>query len=216
MRDGFGVGLIVGWAGGALRSTFAAAACVLLAVPGARADDPKDASAVVERFQAALIGVMKEADRLGYDGRYRRLDPAVRESHDLARISEIAAGKHWRTLDSGQRTRLVDTFSRWTVATYALRFDSHAGQTFRVESAEADSRGDVLVRSVMLRPKDPPIRFDYVLRRRDGSWRIVNIIVDGVSDLAIRRAEFASVLSREGFDALIAELEAKIADYRRP
>ncbi|MFZ5556195.1 MAG: ABC transporter substrate-binding protein [Pseudomonadota bacterium] len=200
----------------ALRTVAAAAACVWLAVSGAHAGDREDATLAVERFQATLIDVMKEAGRLGYDGRYRKLDPAVRRSHDLPRISEIAAGRHWRAFDEAQRARLVDTFSRWTVGTYALRFDSYSGQVFRTESAEADARGDVLVRSVMLRPNDPPIHFDYVLRRRDDAWRIVNIIVDGVSDLAIRRAEFASMLSRDGFDALIAQLEAKIADYARP
>jgi len=41
----------------------------------------------------------------------------------------------------------------------------------------------------------------------------MNIIADGVSDLALKRSEYTSVLSREGFDALIAKMNEKIESY---
>ena len=47
----------------------------------------------------------------------------------------------------------------------------------------------------------------------NNQWRIVNIIVNGVSDLALKRAEYNSLLEREGFQALIAKLEEQIRGY---
>ena len=60
-----------------------------------------------------------------------------------------------------------------------------------------------------------PIRFEYVVGQLNGSWRIINIVVDGISDLAIKKAQYTSVMDREGFDALLAKLAQKISDYAK-
>jgi phospholipid transport system substrate-binding protein len=53
------------------------------------------------------------------------------------------------------------------------------------------------------------------MRKIDGRWRIINIIADGVSDLALERAEYSSVIRRYGFNALLAKLKERIAGYAR-
>jgi phospholipid transport system substrate-binding protein len=47
----------------------------------------------------------------------------------------------------------------------------------------------------------------------NGQWQIINIIVDGISDLALKKAQYTSVIDREGFDSLLNKLTQKIADY---
>ena len=195
-------------------------ACVLIAASAlpVTADAAQDdsASAVVERFQAVLISVMTDAKKLGYEGRHKRLVPAIEQSHDLAAIAHVAVGRYWDQLDAKQRALLVDTFSQLSVATYAHRFDDYSGETFKVVSEELLSDGDAHVHSLLVEPKGDGVRFDYVLRKKDGRWRIINIVVDGVSDLAIKRAEYTSVLRKEGFDALIEKLKARLAQYPKP
>ena len=56
-------------------------------------------------------------------------------------------------------------------------------------------------------------KITYLLHHVNNQWRIVNIIVNGVSDLALKRAEYNSLLEREGFQALIAKLEEQIRGY---
>ena len=52
-----------------------------------------------------------------------------------------------------------------------------------------------------------PIALNYLLHNRDGRWRIINIIADGVSDLALKRAEYQRVLEEQSFAGLLAHLE---------
>jgi phospholipid transport system substrate-binding protein len=170
-------------------------------------------AAVVKTFQDELISVMKAADRLDYEGRYERLAPAVRASHDLAAIAQIALGQYWDDLSEAQREQLVETFGRLSIATYAHRFDGYSGETFEIQSDEKLSPHVAAVHSVLTQSDGEEIRFDYVLRRDQGAFRIVNIVVDGVSDLALKRSEYGEILGDDGFDALIKQLEAKIADY---
>lgn len=173
------------------------------------------ATEVVERFQSTLISVMSNARKLGYNGRYKRLKPAVEESHDLPGIARIAAGRYWDQLKSEQKNLFVETFGELSIVTYASRFDGYSGETFKTISERKLDSGDVLVQSVFTQSHGEKIRFDYVLRQKDGRWAIINIIVDGVSDLAIKRAEYAGILRTGGADALIANLRTKIAQYAK-
>ncbi len=168
---------------------------------------------VVEEFQAVLLDVMKQGQSLGFTGRYDKLYPAIIRSHDLTKIARIVVGKEWETLSEKQQTELVDVFIRLSVASYAHNFKSFAGESFRFESEEQTSRGGVVVHSSLLIPHGKPVRFDYMLKEKTNGWSIINIIADGVSDLALKRSEYTSVLQRQGFDALIAQIKTKITHY---
>lgn len=169
--------------------------------------------AVVEHFQDILIEVMKNARQWGYEGRYERLAPVVRQTHDLPTIARVAVGRYWRQFTEEQKKLLVDTFSELSITTYAFRFDSYSDQTFKTRSGERLNNDQAVVQTLFVESDGNTRRFDYMLRRADENWRIVNIIVDGVSDLALKRAEYTSILRREGFDSLMTKLEEKIAQY---
>jgi phospholipid transport system substrate-binding protein len=171
------------------------------------------ATGVVERLQDTLVSVMKDAKTLAYGGRYARLAPVVKETHDLAGIARIAAGAYWQQLSDEQKALFVGIFTDLSIANYAYQFDDYSGERFKTDGTEPLSRGDVVVHATLTKSDGEQVRFDYVLRPADGQWRIVNIIVDGVSDLALKRAEYTSILKSAGFDALIAKLKGKIAEY---
>ena len=65
----------------------------------------------------------------------------------------------------------------------------------------------------LLHPSDgEPVRLDYVVQPAQDGWRIANVVANGVSELALRRAEYDAVMAAEGFEALIGRLEHQIAD----
>ena len=55
------------------------------------------------------------------------------------------------------------------------------------------------------------IPLEYLLQQKDGAWRIINIIADGVSDLALKRAEYQRVLSGGTIDDLIRYVNEQTA-----
>ncbi len=71
----------------------------------------------------------------------------------------------------------------------------------------------VTVRNMLVAPKEKPVKFEYVLGQASGQWVIINIVVDGISDLALKKAQYTSVIDREGFDSLMNKLTQKITDY---
>jgi len=181
------------------------------------ADEVSEGVAVdaVAHFQSVLLSVMRDANRLGFKGRYHRLEPEVRRSHDLVRVAHLTIGRDWRLLDAQQKTRFVDTFTRLVIATYAHQFHAYSGESFIKKSVRTLKRGRVLVRTELIKSNGKRVHLDYVLYHRKGRWLIINIIADGVSDLALKRAEYSNVLvGRNGFEHLLSALERKIAIYK--
>jgi len=180
--------------------------------PSATNPPPRE---LVDALQGALMAAMKEGDKLNYRQRYDRLSPVITRSLDLEFIARLSISKQWKDLSDEQRRRFQDTFKRLSIGTYAANFKEYEGETWQVVSDRKMPRGRVLVRSVLQLPKEKPRTFDYVLRQHKGQWRIINILVDGVSDLALKHAEYGKVMKAEGFDALIAKLDEKIAANER-
>ena len=183
-----------------------------LATPAAAQDDP---TAVVHRLNNTLLEVMREAEALGFTGRYQRLEPVLGEIFAFPTMARIAAGGHWRGLSTEQRERLADAFARFSIATYANRFDGFSGERFEVGSEQDSVRGSTLVDSRIITGDGERVELNYLLRQNDGHWRIFDIYLNGsISELATRRSEYTSILDNRGFDSLISQLEARIADLQ--
>ncbi|MGY6278263.1 ABC transporter substrate-binding protein [Methylomonas sp. MgM2] len=177
--------------------------------------EEKSARQVVEEFQNKLIDVMKQGKELGFQGRYDKLDAAVRKSHDLPKIARIVVGKEWENLTSEQQAKLEAVFSQLSVSAYAHNFKDFSGESFSFISEEETGRGGIVVHTNLKIPGEKDVKFDYMMKKKDDSWQIINIIADGVSDLALKRSDYTSVLNREGFDALIAKIDEKIESYAK-
>lgn len=175
------------------------------------------ASAVVQRLNDSLLEVMQAADNLGYQGRYRKLAPVLGASFDFTLMARVALGKHWKSLDKAQQSQVVDSFSRLSVATFASRFDGYGGEVFQITGEKSQRKNTVLVQNRLVKRDGEQIPINYLVRRVDGSWRIIDVFLDAkYSELALKRSEYTSVVQREGFDGLIGTIEAKISEMSNP
>lgn len=186
--------------------------CWVFSVNAAEDMTAKD---VVSTFQLRLIDAMSGGSALGFDGRYSKVEVAVRESHHLTKIARIVVGKQWGKLTKAQKKLLVDRFSQLIFSSYAKFFNEFSGETFSYVSEEETRRGGVIVHTLFEIPDDEDVKFDYMMKKKGDSWRIINIIANGVSDLALKRSEYTDVLSLKGFDALIGLMEQKIVLFSK-
>ncbi|MEN9757669.1 MAG: hypothetical protein RLZZ384_299 [Pseudomonadota bacterium] len=178
-------------------------------------EESATARQIIDKFQTELIHVMKDGKKLGYAGRYEKLEPAVVNSHDLPKIARIVVGKEGEKLTEEQQKKLADVFTRISVASYAHNFKDFSGEEFIIDSEEETKNGGVVIHSHLTIPDDKPVKFDYMLKEKGASWRIINIIANGVSDLALKRSEYTAILQRDGFDALISQINEKIDNYAK-
>jgi phospholipid transport system substrate-binding protein len=185
---------------------------MLVFASSVEAQGPADPRQVVSKLQEALIKAMREGAKLGYQGRYELLAPVVDQTHDLDFIARTTLGANWAQLSPEQQRTFTDVFRKLSIATYAGWFKEHDGERFEFLEQQPMPRDQVMVRSKLIQSGGDPVRFDYILRQGKEGWRIVNILADGVSDLALKRVEYRAILQRDGFQKLVDMLKKKIAE----
>jgi phospholipid transport system substrate-binding protein len=178
------------------------------------ADGP---TVVIQRLCDALIAVMREARAPSFDQRYQRLAPVISQTYNLPLMSQLAVGQEWARLQPTQQQRLVDEFSRYTVAIYANRFDAYNGQRFEVEPTTVTGASGVIVQTRLIKADGTKVAINYLMRQDDGGrWQAFDVYLNGtISELATRRADFVAVLQRSGVDGLLQQLQARTADLRQ-
>jgi phospholipid transport system substrate-binding protein len=169
----------------------------------------------VEAFHAGLLEIMKNAKTLGFQGRVDKLEPLMAKTFDLDFMASKTVGRHWATLSAADKKRWIETFTRFTTANYAGRFTGFTGEEFVTLGVEDAARDTRLVRTKIVVPNDETVELNYRVMLRDGHWRVIDVYLNGkVSELALRRSEYASALKRDGFDQLVTSVETKIADLK--
>jgi len=185
---------------------------VLIFMPlASRADET--ATKVVERLNAAIREVLPKAQELGYEGRFQRLKPALEQAFDVEFMAEKSLGKHWKELKDEQKKAWVDAFRDFMVATYAANLDKDTGQRFELIGEEKAEHDTTLVKGRVVDPAAAPFDLTYRLHATPKGPRIIDVqFKNTVSELALRRADFTSLVARDGFDALLTTLRSRIAD----
>lgn len=195
-------------------------ACALMALllaalplcPASAAGTPKldAAQAPVQSLYKVLLACMKQAKKLGFDGRVDHMKPALEHTYDFPYMAEKSLGRYWKTLDAKQQARWVDAFRRMTVYTYATRFDGYSGEKLEVLGAEPSLQGTVIVRTRIVPTDDKPVDVNYRMHQVDGAWKAIDAYMDGaVSELALRRSEYTSAFRQDGFDKLVKTIQEK-------
>lgn len=173
-------------------------------------------AATIATLQQGLVAAATERPNATIDERYRALEPLIVATHDLPYIAEFALRRQWAALAEADRQRFVAAFERLSVTTYAARFNAVGADTFRAMTpAAADGSGRVHVATAVARASQPDVSLEYLLQQDEKGWRIINIIADGVSDLALKRAEYQRVFASSGIEGLIAELEQQTERLRK-
>ncbi|MBI2992748.1 MAG: ABC transporter substrate-binding protein [Gammaproteobacteria bacterium] len=184
------------------------AAGAMRAEPTADAGDP---GTIVDTLHDKLVEAMKNSAELGYEGRYRELEPIVLASFDTPLIVKVILSRYWTELNEQQRNDFISTFNRLSTATYASRFKDYDDEQFVEMSREQLKNNRLMIRTEMQRPGKKPVRLDYLMQQaEDGRWWIISVIANGVSDLSLKRAEYAVVIKERGFDSLVQDIGEKI------
>lgn len=179
------------------------------AAVAAPADAPAGPEELVDHFDATLLQVMREARKIGYQARYDKLAAVMNETFDFEGMTRVAVGPAWAGVAADQKHALIAAFREFSIATYAAEFDDYSGERFVTEPPAQVPQG-LLVTATLIPKDDKPVKLGYLLHDVAGSWRVIDIYLDGtISQLAVRRSEFSAVLSQSGPEGLVDKLFEK-------
>jgi phospholipid transport system substrate-binding protein len=165
---------------------------------------------MVDTLDQSLLGVMKQATTLGYQGRYSLLEPVIEQAFNLPLMTQLVVGPAWAGWSQSQRDEVTDAFRRFITATYARRFDGFSGEDFVIDGERQGPNGTIVM-TRLVRPHDPAIAINYLVRDNgEAAPQVVDVYLTGtISELATRHSEFGAVLEHDGYAGLLAALDKK-------
>jgi phospholipid transport system substrate-binding protein len=183
---------------------------LVMGLSAQKAPAAAEPQALLSDFYGVLLSNMKQGRMLGESGRYVKLAPVVDRVFDIPAMTKLAIGPHWAALSPPQQQQVMAAFAHYVAATYADQFNSYSGEQLQVTGARPFGP-DVMAQTKIVKSNGEATRLDYLMRQDQGTWRISDVYLDGtISQLAVHRSEFHSILQREGVDGLVSALNRKV------
>ncbi|HSK38240.1 MAG TPA: ABC transporter substrate-binding protein [Arenibaculum sp.] len=185
----------------------------------AQADSRSEAAArFVQDLGARAVDVLIQPDleRAESEERFRTL---LSEGFDVPYIGRFVLGRYWLAASPDQQREYLDLFEKLIIQVYADRFSEYSagnldlGETLRILGHRPEGERDAIVDSQIVRPDGPPVAVQWRVRDRDGTPKIIDVAVEGVSMSVTQRNEFSSVIQRGGgqIEALLRALRDRTA-----
>lgn len=191
----------------ALRSTFLAL-FVLIGTTTSGHADTQSAERFIESLGKEVITVLQATEPTNPE-RMEKLQKIFMRDVNGEWIARFVLGKHWRSLSDAEKERYLAAYPRFIVHTYASRFAEYSGEQLVIKSADQLNDKDTMVISEVARETGEPVDVKFRLRNSNSQYQIIDVVIEGVSQLATQRSEFNSVITRKGIDHLIKLLEKR-------
>src|SRR5208282_559203 len=121
------------------------------------AAEPPGPAEVIKGFNAVLLESMKRAGELGYTGRYKLMEPVIKEAFAIPFMASATAGSNWKTFNDKQKQTFLETYTEWTIASYAGQFNDYSGERFQIVSESKPVGGIVTVVSKLIQSNNEAI-----------------------------------------------------------
>lgn len=187
---------------------------VALVPLSARAQSTAPEAQPIAALNAGLLQVMTAGRATAFATRMAILTPIIQKSFDLPVLLQNSVGPaRWTSITEPQKAELMDVFTQFTVASYVANFDSASGEKFVIASENRISGKDTVVQSRILGTGGDSTRLDYVMRETAGTWKVVDVLLDGsISRVAVTRSDFRALLSTADAVPLITSLRDKVTN----
>lgn len=196
-----------------LRFGIAALFVSLMSVP-AMAAVTDEAKIFVDHVGGTALKTLQDASLSDAEKR-STLNALFAKSVDIPYVAKFVLGRYWRTATPEQQKAYLTAYEPFLIKNYVGRIAKYSGQTYKLTDSKPTDGGAVV--SMILHTPDgssPDVIVNYRLNKVEGGFKVIDIVVEGVSLLNTQRSEFSSVVSNRGLDYLISALEKKAAQTR--
>lgn len=180
-------------------------------VPAVAADDPAitaEPRRLIDDTAEKIVAILARREEPA-ETRIKQIEEIAYEIFDFTTMSKLVLARNWRKLEKQKKGEFVREFKRHLSRTYGTRLDRYDQERVDVYSARVEVRNDVTVKTRIVGGQFDDAEIAYRLRKRKDRWRIIDVVIEGVSLVSNYRSQFAEVLNGGTIDDLLARLRDK-------
>ena len=172
------------------------------------AADVAEARAVVQQATDEILAVLRD-DELTTGQKRTRIEEIAYANFDFERMAKLALARSYKKLDAEQRVAFQKEFRRHLALTYGRSIEAYSDEGIAIGSTREHKNGDVTVAGSVVGGKNDGVMIDWRMRKRDDSWKAIDVVIEGVSMIANFRSQVQDIVKSKGPAALIAQLRDK-------
>jgi phospholipid transport system substrate-binding protein len=133
---------------------------------------------------------------------------------DYEELARRSLAGQWDKMTKTQRTEFVQVFRDLIERNYVKQLKTNVDYDIEYKGEEQAGE-EATVHSVVnaqRKGRKAEISIDYKLMQKTGRWAVYDVITDDVSLLRNYRSQFARIIERDGFAALLAKMKKKLAE----
>ena len=161
--------------------------------------------------RTALDADSVQAQRQALQQRRLEVRRVAAELFDFDEIARRALSRHWASRSLEEQAEFIRLFTDLLERTYLGRIEAYSGERI-IYLGEVVDGSFATVRSKVITRRRVETPLDYQLHLRDGRWKVYDVLIDHVSFVATYRTEFARVIQRESYAALVERLHKQNGD----
>ncbi len=149
----------------------------------------------------------------------RRFHKLLNNALDLDFIGQFVLGRNWKTANPQQREQFITTYRDLNILNWSKRFNEFKGKNFVFKgTTPSTSKGQIFVNTVVPMEQGEPAKVLWRVREKNGTYKIVDIVIEGVSIAQASRSEYTAFIKNNagGLDALIRDLKEKLKKAQAP
>lgn len=178
-------------------------------VPSPVRAQTQDARAFIQETGDQVLLVLKNQG-LSSDQKVKQIEQVAYARFDFDTMARLVLARNWSKLTPEQQKEFVQEFRRHLSVTYGKNIDNYRNETIEITSDREEARGDWTVKTKIQRSGDD-ILVDYRLRKADGQWKIIDVVIERVSLVANFRSQLQDVVANKGADEMLRMLREKNA-----
>ncbi len=168
---------------------------------------------IMEDTVVEVMAILKDT---GIEGASRRgkLEQIAYDRFDFRSMSRLVLAKNWKRLSKDQQKEFVKEFRVYLANDYGSRLNRYGDEDVEVVGERKEPRGDVTIKTEIRGGANNGALVDYRMRHKKSDWKIIDVVIEGISLVANFRDQFREVISSGGPEALIRKLKEKNASNK--
>ena len=178
------------------------------------ATDLNDPQIVVKQTADEIfqkISSQKETLKTSPEKLYEIVYEVIAPKFDLVSISKWILGKKvWKMASEEHRQQFMEEFRSLLVRLYARSLLDHSGNEIEYLGTESTSSPNLaVVKTKFQLTESSVLLINYRMYRKENTWKVLDVVVDGISLVSTYRASFADEIKSKGLEGLIDTLKER-------
>ena len=176
----------------------------------AQAGEPQEK---VRETVDAVLTVLQDKALQGPENtekRREKMRKAVFQRFGFEEMAQRALGPYWPKRTPAEKKEFANLFGELLERSYITKIESYTGEQKVLYTKETIDKDYASVRTEIVVKRDANVEVVYQLLRRDGTWQVYDVVIEGVSLVNNYRTQFNNIISRESYEALVKKLKLKL------